>query len=91
MAENGSKRAATMVTGLRYVKYRVKDIEKVVFPGQSHGLEQRCPDNQFLFFRQIGLILQELPDYIVDRDSDSMSPYVFSRCLLFNCQPVKKM
>ena len=65
---------APLATGLRYVKYRVKDIEEVIFPGQSHGLGQRCPDNQFLIFRQIGFILQRMMYYMVDMVSDSMRP-----------------
>lgn len=89
MVVNGTPRRivigkhAPLATGLRYIKYRVKDIEDVIFPGQSHGLGQRRPDNQFLILSQIGLILQELQDYIVDIDSDSMRPDRFSLSLLF--------
>lgn len=78
-----------LATGLRYVKYRVKDIEEVIFPGQSHGLGQRCLHNQFLIVRQIGLILQELQDYIVDMNSDSMKPDGVSLCWLLNRRTVK--
>jgi len=79
-----------LAAGLRYVEYRVKDIEEVVFSGQSHGLGQRCPDNQFLFIGQIGLIFQQVVDYMVDMDSDSMRTVGFSLCSLFVCRSVKK-
>ena len=63
---------APLATCLSYVKYRVKDIEEVIFSGQSHVLGKRSPDNQFLFIGQIGLIFQQELDYMVDMDSDSM-------------------
>ena len=57
-----------LATGLGYVKYRVNDIEKVMFPGQSHGLGQRCPDNQFLAHDQIGFLFQWALNYFDDRN-----------------------
>ena len=83
-------RHAPWATCLSYVKYRVKDIEEVLFSRQSHVMGQRRPDNQFLFIGQIGLIFQQVLGYMVDMDSYSMGVDGFSLCWLFICRSVKK-
>lgn len=75
---------------LSCVKYRVKDIEEVIFSGQSHVMGHRRPDNQFLFIGQIGLISQQVSGYMVDMDFDSIRADEFSLCRLFICRSVKK-